>query len=73
MVTVVSDVGSFVDALKKARLQKGITIVELAALIGTYRPNVSDWENGRVVPNIRNAIVWAAALDCVLALLPEEP
>ena len=41
----------FGEQLKKLRRQHGITQAELASAIYTTIPNLSNWENGRYMPN----------------------
>lgn len=41
---------SFSEALKKYRRSAGITQVELAKLLDTHQPIVSNFENGRAIP-----------------------
>lgn len=41
---------SFSEALKKYRRSAGITQVELAKLLDTHQPLVSNFENGRAIP-----------------------
>lgn len=39
------------DAIKKARLHRGLTQVQLAALLDVPQPRVSEWESGKHIPN----------------------
>jgi len=39
------------DAIKKARLHRRITQVQLAALLGVPQPRVAEWESGKHTPN----------------------
>ena len=45
------------SALKSWRLNRHLTQHELAQLIGTHRPRVSDWETGR--HRIRGIVLFA--------------
>ncbi|WP_165493852.1 helix-turn-helix transcriptional regulator [Azotobacter chroococcum] len=43
------------ETLKTARLRKGLSQKQLAALIGTSQPHIANLESGRVEPNISTA------------------
>lgn len=42
------------DAVRRARIDAGLTTVDLAARIGQKQPNLSRWESGRKIPSIPN-------------------
>ena len=40
----------FSDRLKELRVDKGLTIVQLAEAIGVNNGTISKWENGQIMP-----------------------
>lgn len=49
--------------LKVARVLRNLTQGELAALIGTTKENVHNWETGKSKPSIKNGFKLARALE----------
>lgn len=72
MIVVLDSVATATESLRKIRRSRDITHVQLASLMKCSSSQISEWERGRVIPRAEVLISWAAALDCVLALLPEE-
>mgnify|MGYP006356267459 CR=1 FL=1 len=54
------------EAMKKARLEKGFTQVQLSVKSGISIPSITAWENGKVFPTIINLIPIADALNISL-------
>jgi len=59
-------------AVRRAMARKGVTVSGLARKIGSHRPDVSAWVNGRHTPTLRNAVRLAEALGCSLDDLTED-
>ncbi len=61
------------NKIKKARIQKNISQVQLAELIGTSQAMITAYENGKRTPKIETLERIAAALDInVFTLLPSS-
>ena len=50
--------------IARIRMERGLTQVQLAALVGTQPNNISRWELGTSIPNSDNLMRVAAALEC---------
>lgn len=53
-----------VEAVRKIRIHRKLTVSELAVRMGSHRPDVSAWVNGRQPMKLDTAIRLADALDC---------
>lgn len=66
----------FASALKAARIARGLSQKELAALIGTSQGSVSKWENGDKFPTgkfLSSLVAELPDLDVNAALRPTAP
>jgi transcriptional regulator with XRE-family HTH domain len=54
------------EAMKKARLDKGFSIMQLSIKAGIGKHNIYHWENGVTFPSIINLIPIADALNISL-------
>lgn len=54
------------EAIKKARLDKGYSILELAEIAQVTFNTIYKWENGKTYPNVYNLIPIADALGLTL-------
>lgn len=50
--------------IARLRIERGLTQVQLANLVGVHKNRVCDWEKGKFMPRGDNLIKLAAALDC---------
>jgi DNA-binding transcriptional regulator YiaG len=51
------------ERLADLRLSKGLSQLELANLVGTSQPRLSQWENAKDKPGYENIVALAAALE----------
>lgn len=58
-----------VTLLREIRIEKKITLVELARDLGTSYGNIADWERGIHEPKISSLEKWAAALGYEIDLM----
>lgn len=56
------------EAIKAARVDAGLSQVELAEKIGKYQPIVSSWERGAMMPSIESAALMASAFGIDLGV-----
>jgi ribosome-binding protein aMBF1 (putative translation factor) len=56
--------------LRKTRLARRLSVVELSKIIGMDRNSLLRWESARVTPRPMALIVWAQVLDCSVVLRP---
>ncbi|MCW2242201.1 helix-turn-helix transcriptional regulator [Azospirillum canadense] len=71
-MSAASDYLATVNALVKARKQRGMTQTDLALILKTQRQTVSAWESGQNFPPSDKLFAWAGALR-VRILPPELP
>lgn len=50
-------------SLKKKRLEKGLSQVEIAEILNINKSSYCSWESGRAKPNQKNLIALAKVLD----------
>lgn len=62
-----------VKLLREIRIEKKITLVELARDLGTSYSNIADWERGVHEPKISSLEKWADALGYEIDLHLKEP
>ena len=55
--------------IKKLRKSAGLTLQELADIIGTSNQTVSNWENEKTEPDIRSLIKLANIFNCSIDYL----
>lgn len=60
---------NFASTLKKIRLERGMSLEEFAAFLGTSKQNISRYENGDVTPKISTAAMMAEKLGITLSQL----
>lgn len=51
MSTMIKQGNAYCSAIRTARIEKGMTQVELARAIGVKNSSISYWERGRCVPS----------------------
>lgn len=56
--------------LRKTRLARRLSVVDLSKIIGMDRNSLLRWESARVTPRPMALIVWAQELDCSVVLRP---
>ena len=54
--------------IREARLEKGLSQKKLSELSGIQIPNISWWENGKVLPSVYSLARVAHALDLELKI-----
>lgn len=54
---------NFSESIKQKRKDKGLTQEELADILFVSRQTVSNWENGKTLPDIDSLILLSEALD----------
>lgn len=54
---------NFSESIKQKRKDKGLTQEELAEILFVSRQTVSNWENGKTLPDIDSLILLSEALD----------
>lgn len=64
---------AFIQQLKKARIQKGISVIELCKRTGWPRSVVYRLETGELSPKASTIIEYLSAIDCQLAISDEKP
>ncbi len=52
--------------LRQKRIERGISMSELARMINTSKSTLSAWENGLAEPRSRGLVKWASALGVEL-------
>lgn len=60
------------NPIKEYRFENGITQAELAARIGANQNTVSQYENGKRLPNVRIAHRLSEVLECSVKELLKE-
>ena len=65
---------AFGDAVRRARKNRGLSQMELAALAGVGRPWLSELETGKRTAELGRALSVVSALDLAVVLVPaSEP
>lgn len=57
------------ENIKERRTAKGMTMEELARIVGVSKMTISNYENGIKIPTIYNALQLASALDTTVESL----
>lgn len=55
--------------IKELRKQKGLTLQELADMIGVSNQTVSNWENEKTEPDIKSLVRLASIFSCTIDYL----
>ncbi len=55
--------------IRELRARKRISAEELAKMVGVSRLTIANWENGKNMPTVKDAIKLAQALDTQVELI----
>ena len=50
---------------RRLREKAGVSVTEMAHLLGVDRNTLARWETGRCLPTRQNAVRWAKAVDAI--------
>jgi len=64
---------AFMQALKAARIQKGISVKEICERTGWPPPSVYRLESGENIPKITTILTYLTAIGCELTISEEKP